>query len=204
MILSPNEVAMLAVNGFGAMQKPAEFAALLTMLEAASPRTILEIGVGKAGSSWAFSKIEALERIVAIDLPGGPWGGGPTEESIKYIADNSPIKYDFIAGNSMSSECLEAVKKLLFKSFDKFDEVDFLFIDGDHSYSGVKTDFLTYKQFVREGGLIAFHDICEHAPETGCEVKKFWDEIKESTPKDKYVEFISEPTNWGGIGVLKV
>ncbi len=34
--------------------------------------------------------------------------------------------------------------------------VDFLFIDGDHLYDGVKIDFELYKKLVRPGGLIAF------------------------------------------------
>jgi len=45
------------------------------------------------------------------------------------------------------------------------------------------------------------HDICEHPPETGCEVKRFWDEVKIGKA---YEEFISEPTSWGGIGVIKL
>jgi predicted O-methyltransferase YrrM len=82
--------------------------------------------------------------------------------------------------------------------------VDFLFIDGDHSRVGVMADYDLYKKFVRPGGLVAFHDICEHAPEAKCEVKLFWDKLKEGLESNQYCEFISEPTNWGGIGIVKV
>jgi hypothetical protein len=37
-------------------------------------------------------------------------------------------------------------------------QVDFLFIDGDHSYEGVKTDFELYSQILSENGVIVIHD----------------------------------------------
>lgn len=196
--LSPKECALFAINGMGAMQKAPELEALLTVVDSYSPKIILEIGVGKAGTLWAWSKIVSVETIIAIDLPGGPWGGGPSHESIKYIADNSKAHIHFIAGNSQNAECLEAVKSTLGE-----DKVDFLMIDGDHSKYGVAADYETYSPLVRDGGLIAFHDICEHAPETKCEVKLFWDELKKTLDREKYSEFICEPSNWGGIAVVK-
>jgi len=33
-------------------------------------------------------------------------------------------------------------------------QVDFLFIDGDHSYEGVKKDFEMYSSLVRKGGVV--------------------------------------------------
>jgi predicted O-methyltransferase YrrM len=51
--------------------------------------------------------------------------------------------------------------------------LDFLFIDGDHSYEGVKRDFEMYGPLVKPSGLIAFHDIV-----LGSDVRKFWDEVK--------------------------
>ena len=37
--------------------------------------------------------------------------------------------------------------------------IDLLFIDGDHQYASVLTDWLLYSPLVRPGGLVAFHDI---------------------------------------------
>ena len=37
-------------------------------------------------------------------------------------------------------------------------KIDVLFIDGDHSYEGVKKDFLNYSDFVRSNGLIILDD----------------------------------------------
>jgi predicted O-methyltransferase YrrM len=82
-------------------------------------------------------------------------------------------------------------------------KIDLLFIDGDHTYEGVKADFEKYLPLVKKGGLIAFHDILdtpEHRAQN-CYVAKFWEEIKQ---QHEHKEFVSQPLNWGGIGVLKV
>lgn len=85
-------------------------------------------------------------------------------------------------------------------------KLDLLFIDGDHSYEGVKSDYLMYKSLVKVGGLIVFHDInlMEDLPD--CEVYKFWNEL-ESPNKFE----INHRTSWtktspilGGIGFLVV
>lgn len=35
---------------------------------------------------------------------------------------------------------------------------DLLFVDGDHSYEGVKADWEAYKEFLRPGSIVIFHD----------------------------------------------
>jgi predicted O-methyltransferase YrrM len=75
-----------------------------------------------------------------------------------------------------------------------------LFIDGDHSYEGVKKDFEMYSPLVAEGGLIAFHDIAVHTKFTGCEVDRLWNEIK---PAFRHREIIADlKQGWAGIGVV--
>lgn len=41
---------------------------------------------------------------------------------------------------------------------DFVDSLDFVFIDGDHSYRGVKNDYQKVNSWISEGGIIAFHD----------------------------------------------
>ena len=196
---NPLELANIAIHMFGAMQKQAELAGLIALLETGQPEVMLEIGAGNGGTSWAWSKLDSLRKLITLDLPNGPWGGTDLDEKMNYISQNSGVEHVFIKGNSQNSEALAEVQEEL-----DVDGLDILFIDGDHSYAGVKTDFLTYSPLVKKGGLVVFHDICEHAPETKCDVRKFWLELLETTPKENYVEFICEPTSWGGIGVIKV
>jgi hypothetical protein len=42
--------------------------------------------------------------------------------------------------------------------------IDFLFIDGSHQYEDVLSDFDTYFPHVRDGGLVAFHDVTPNWP----------------------------------------
>jgi predicted O-methyltransferase YrrM len=41
--------------------------------------------------------------------------------------------------------------------------VDFVFIDGDHSYDGLRGDWEAWSGFVAPGGVVALHDSCSSA-----------------------------------------
>ncbi len=43
-------------------------------------------------------------------------------------------------------------------------ELDLVFIDGDHSEAGVRTDFLKIIIHVKKGGIVAFHDLRDCYP----------------------------------------
>lgn len=58
--------------------------------------------------------------------------------------------------------------------------IDFLFIDGDHNYAGVKQDWEMYRELVKPGGIVAFHDIMRMPGQIeGVEVRRLFDEIKQ-------------------------
>jgi hypothetical protein len=83
-------------------------------------------------------------------------------------------------------------------------KIDFLFIDGDHRYSGVKKDWKLYSPLVKRNGLIVFHDILPHPKVPLCKVDKLWNEIKNNY---KHREFIDRHDDrgwgqWGGIGAI--
>jgi hypothetical protein len=80
-------------------------------------------------------------------------------------------------------------------------KVDFLFIDGDHSYEGVRQDYEMYREFVKPGGWIGFHDISdtEFHRSANCRVDRLWSELD-----GEKVEFIQEPrSHFGGIGFIR-
>jgi predicted O-methyltransferase YrrM len=92
---------------------------------------------------------------------------------------------------------LKSVQKIL-----KENSLDFLFIDGDHSYEGVAKDFELYAPLVKKNGLIAFHDIVHGSPENVGGVPIFWKQLKE---KHKYKEIVKDWNQGGyGIGVIYV
>jgi cephalosporin hydroxylase len=99
--------------------------------------------------------------------------------------------------DSHDPKTLEEVKGIL-----DGQKVDFLFIDGDHTYNGVKQDFEMYSPLVKEGGIIAFHDIVCHDPSENVGVPEFWNLIKN---KYKHLEIVYDwNQKWAGIGVLYV
>ncbi|MEM4436803.1 MAG: class I SAM-dependent methyltransferase [Thermosphaera sp.] len=182
------------------IQVKEEIIQLLSLLAELKPKTLLEIGTAGGGTLFLFSQIAPLNAtIISIDLPGGPFGGGYPEwrtPLYKSFAKKGQ-KIHLIRADSHDPKTLEIVREIL---DDR--ELDFLFIDGDHTYEGVKRDFEMYSPLVRKGGIIAFHDIVEHPPETGCEVSRFWNEIKYSY---SYLEIVkSWDQKWAGIGVIYV
>lgn len=190
---SLSKTAILA----GAMQKEKELSGLIDLLKNRKLTNVLEIGTAKGGTLLAWCKVATDDaHIISLDLPGGDFGGGYDSRYTALYRSYGKRKQiiSFLRGNSHEKTNFEKAKALL-----KNQQLDFLFIDGDHSYLGVKRDFNIYSNLVKKGGVIAFHDICVHK-NTSCEVDKFWDEIKR---KYKYYEFIdNQDTTWGGIGAI--
>lgn len=200
--LNLNDLVNFCFYNIGGLIKPAqvqdEILELLGILDEIKPKVVIEIGTAGGGTLFLFSHVASEDAtVISIDLPGGKFGGGYPKCKIPlYKAFRLPKqKLHLIGADSHSPTTLKNVKNVL---DDK--KVDFLLIDGDHTYEGVRRDFEMYSPLVKEGGIIAFHDIAVHPPETGCEVSKFWNEIKE---RYDYIEIIKDQDqNWAGIGVL--
>jgi cephalosporin hydroxylase len=174
------------------------FAAIIAELK---PSLALEIGTAHGGTLCVISRLSRTSAtIISVDLPGGLFGGGykwfriPVYKSFPVLNQ----KLHLIRGNSHDPATQSSVKARMGENR----KLDLLFIDGDHSYEGVKTDFETYAPLVHSGGIIAFHDIAEHPKETGCEVARFWQEIKQQYAHEEIIE--NEQQGWAGIGILKV
>jgi hypothetical protein len=101
-------------------------------------------------------------------------------------------KSHLIRADSHGQLTLERVKSIL-----NGKEIDFLFIDGDHTYEGVKKDFKMYSPLVKNGGVIAFHDIVPGPKGNVGGVPEFWQEIKSEY---KYLEIVKDG-NQGGCGI---
>lgn len=179
-------------------QKRSEILQLLELVHERQQKTVLEIGTATGATLFLFARnAHPKAHIISIDLPGGKFGGGYPEWKWQLYKSLTLLeqKIRLIRDDSHDSIMWRGI------SFG----IDFLFIDGDHSYEGVKQDFEMYSPLVRKGGIIAIHDIVPIIPgskEEGCEVSRFWNEIK---TKNKTQEIV-EDWNQGscGIGILYV
>jgi hypothetical protein len=98
-----------------------------------------------------------------------------------------------LEGDSHHPRTIRAVSELLGEQ-----PVNVLFVDGDHSYAGVRTDVASYLPFVAVDGLVVLHDICQHPGRPEVAVHQYWESLR-NLPGS--LELVSAPRFWGGIGV---
>ena len=114
--------------------------------------TIVEIGsyVGASSSFLACAAKEKNHTIYCIDTWGNEGMSEGGRDTFDEFCKNTKLLKDFtvpLRGRSVD----------IAKTFDK--EIDLIFVDGDHSYEGVKTDVESWLPKVKKGGILIFHDI---------------------------------------------
>ena len=173
-------------------QYPEEVAFLIELILRKIGRinNALEIGINDGGSLiiWvAMSMIDTgslkSEDSLIIGIDAFNTVGN------KFINEKN---VHLLFGKSEDVKIITNVKKLLSGKL-----LDFLFIDGGHDYEQVKKDFMNYSMLVRNGGIIAFHDIEERS----YGVKRFFNEIIEKSPGIEYYKFCLHSGNLG-TGIL--
>lgn len=182
----------------GCVQKSREALDLLRILEPRRPQRVVEIGTAHGGSFMLWARASAPDAtLVSVDLP--PWELDDPAEAAKRRAlervasDRQSVHV--VRGSSHDRDVRRRVEECL-----DGEPVDFLFIDGDRSYEGVKRDFLDYAGLVRRGGLVALHGIHPHSQRSGGDVPAFWNEIRRGL---RHAELIADRAQDGfGIGVI--
>jgi predicted O-methyltransferase YrrM len=201
--LTDRELAAEAIRR-DAYQKLNELEPLIALVRERKPSTVVEIGTFKGGTLFALCQAADPEaRIVSIDLPKGKglFGGGYSwREGRRFRKFPQPgQRLTTLRCDSHSPETVRQVEDLLGGR-----PIDFLMIDGDHTYDGVKRDWETWEPLVAPQGLIVLHDILEHPEQPLSEVDRFWSEI---APGQNTIEFTDPDDDWGhgqwgGIGVV--
>jgi predicted O-methyltransferase YrrM len=201
-----NELLDFTFNDCAGLIKPAqvydEVSGLLKIVNEIEAKVILEIGTANGGTLFLFSHVTSGgATMISIDLPGGRFGGGyPAWRTLLYKSFVLPgQKMYLLRADSHKRDTLEQVKAILSGR-----DIDFLFIDGDHTYEGVKRDFEMYSTLVRKRGIIALHDIVPAGWESVGGVPQFWSEVK-SYYQDEEREIVQDRSQGGfGIGLLYV
>ena len=187
-----------ALEKLETLQKREEIISFLKIVYREAPKRICEIGTYNGGTNFMlYHNLPSVNIMIGIDLYV------KNRFFLRFFSKPSKYLY-FLNGESCNPKILLKVERLL-----EGQKLDLLFIDGDHSYDGVRKDFLNYRGYMRQGGLIAFHDINPdnfilHGVETSSYVggvPMFWANLKHAYP---FYEFISDPNQYGcGIGLIK-
>jgi len=171
-----------------------EFTMLSYFLHSFKPHNILEIGC-KGGTFYMFNKFSTGKKV-GVDI----------DDQYQFNMHLYMYNEDFvfIKANSHLEETYQKVKNTC-------DSYDFIFIDGDHTYDGVKRDFELYKSLLSPRGYIGFHDIDPNhvfRDGAGGQVYKFWQELDYGSKTEIICQrsnahycMGSEREHYGGIGL---
>lgn len=112
---------------------------------------MVEIGsyLGASSCFLAAAAMETRGRLYCIDT----WQNEGMSEGLRNTYD------EFCINTSRYKYVIRALRKTSIEASRDFQDVaDLLFIDGDHSYQGVKTDLQCWLPYVRIGGWVLLHD----------------------------------------------
>jgi predicted O-methyltransferase YrrM len=113
---------------------------------------VLEIGSWKGKSTYCIASGLRDGIIYALD----PFDGSDVP---KHLAGAMPLLDQF--KHNLGRGLMERVEIKRGRSADfagTFQNLDFVFIDGDHSIAACRYDYETYGPAVKQGGWLAFHD----------------------------------------------
>ena len=175
------------------MQIPSEIIGLAKIVADLKPRLSLEIGTAHGGTLFIWSQF-TLEEVLACDIKDMS-----CQEDLytRFPPPGSACKVRLFSGDSHAPDFKARVRAAL-----NGRQVDFLFIDGDHTVEGVTADYEDYREFVRSEGVIAFHDIVDRQSIETNQVGEFWQRLKQVAQVE---ELVDDPAQTGyGIGVMRV
>jgi predicted O-methyltransferase YrrM len=125
-----------------------------------SDKTMIEIGSFVGESTVLFA--QSFKEVIAIDPFLADYD---PQDPTSYLFEFKNVYETYLDRTndhqniqtivSTSNDALDQLKGLKF---------DFIYIDGLHTYDGVKTDIQNYLPLVKEGGVIGGHDYTNQIP----------------------------------------
>src|SRR2546425_7840049 len=125
---------------------------------AAEKKRLVEIGV------WHGVTTKVLRNAMAPDgllLGIDPYPKGRFGFSVQRVIAQGEIARATVG--TMEWQRLTGVEAARLYAASKRPPVDFIFIDGDHSYEGLQGDWEAWSPLVAPQGIIALHDSCSSA-----------------------------------------
>lgn len=128
--------------------------------------TMIEIGSYMGESTLLFASTGLFSKVYAID----PFEIG---EQFNLFLEDSTVELNYPVTDFIEKEFktntryfsfIEHLSDYSYNVADSFKDksIDFIYIDGDHSYGSVKKDLELYLSKVKKGGVIAGHDYTKH------------------------------------------
>ena len=212
-IIEEDKIKDIVIPSWPTAQKKYELMMVQEFLKGYKIKKVLEVGTYRGGTAmlWAHMVKPNNGKVYCTDLKFD-WGSfqdhgyvGTDNKNYRRQVYNDSEYEKYITelqGDSHDPDFINYVK-------DTVGKVDIMFIDGDHSYIGVKSDFINFSELVNDGGYVIFHDIIdsEYHRSSGCNVATFWNEIKDEFLSWQFIdsnEYPGCPSKSMGIGVLQI
>jgi len=113
--------------------------------------TAVEIGVAKADNSLSILQELPIKKLLLID----PYIAYVENGRLTSCEDN----FEMAMARLSRYKQAQLIRKTSEEAAKDIDEpLDFVYIDGNHSYSFVMADILNYYPLLRKGGVIGGHD----------------------------------------------
>lgn len=196
-------IRVQVARGLDPYQRRPEIRSLAALVRAKGVGSVLEIGTANAGTFAFLANVTpAGSRLVTLDLA--------RPAAVDLAVAMAPAASELVVETGDSHD--PAVVRSVHERWP--DGFDLVFIDGDHSYEGVKADTVAFADLVAPGGLLVFHDIVPSVHDrfgvrTLAEVggvPRWWREFTAELPEGAVAhELIADPTQDGmGIGVIEL
>jgi hypothetical protein len=172
-------------DGLYLQQDPEEFAALVHFIATKVPpaKISLDIGIASGGQTKFLRDYWTSEKTIVVDIGQHP--AFPHWERIKRDL-NSELILEIIN----DSHAPETRQKLL----PFAGAIDFAYVDGDHTYRGLRQDIILTRELLRVGGYMVLHDTAALEP-----CRRVYDDLIRSSEFKLYRNF----DNRFGISVWK-
>ena len=157
------------------------------LVQTTKPRVIVELGVDYGFSTFVFANAVKQNNydttVYGIDMFEGDIHTG-IRNTYNQVIENKRMN---------NLDCLE----IIVDDFEAASKIwtmpiDILHIDGLHTYEAVKTDFENWHKFVKDDGIILFHDVTSFSDTVG----RFFNSIDESHGHKTFF------THSAGLGIL--
>ena len=191
------DMQWLAQEGIKPGQERVELEWLCRKVKALQCNCMVEIGSRFGGSLYLLAQqCMPGATIVSVDVQGFSWGKSKSASKLQFVIsklNEMGFHAHWVNGLSGDPDVVLKVRELTGNN------VDFLFIDGDHRFEYVMQDWDNYRGMVKENGMIGFHDIAFDPRETPWGkkgVSRLWEILKPAYRSEAIILSLM------GIGIL--